>query len=230
MMRWLLTLVVATLAVPVSAGENEAEKLFRQMEKKVKGAKTLQIRFEMAISVLGIEGNLKGTASFGESDKARLEAKGTIAGQEVDALGVATGTKIHLLERGSKDGKTLDSPKGLGIYFRGVVPRVGLGAALEDQDALADLPNVDDRYKISDFKLGGKEKIGDAETRIVEYAVLIKGKDKGTAKLWINTKTHLPAKLQIRAGVGGADIEITETYTEVTIDGKLDDKLFEAPK
>jgi cephalosporin-C deacetylase-like acetyl esterase len=46
-MRWLLTVTVAALAVPAYAGENDAEKLFRQMETKIHKAKTLQVRFDV---------------------------------------------------------------------------------------------------------------------------------------------------------------------------------------
>ena len=93
-------------------------------------------------------------------------------------------------------------------------------------------PKVAELFAVSDFKLGDKEKVAGAETRIVEYTMLktkAKPKDeKWVAKVWINTKTYLPAKLEQK--VFDFDIKVSETYTEFVIDGKLDSKLFEIPK
>jgi hypothetical protein len=46
-MRWLLTLaLLALMTWPTAAQENEAEKLFRELEQKVRAAKTLEVRFD----------------------------------------------------------------------------------------------------------------------------------------------------------------------------------------
>jgi outer membrane lipoprotein-sorting protein len=229
-MRWLLTVTVGVLATPVFAGENDAEKLFRQMEKKVKAAKTIQIRFDLTLKFFGADGTLKGTSVFGEADKLRLDAKGSMAGQNIEVTAIGDGTKMHLIDREKAQTKVEDSPKGVGGYFRAVLPRIGIFSGIEDASKGKELPNVDEYFKVSDFKLGAKEKVGNAETRLVEYTVLFRGKDKGSVKVWINTKSTLPAKLEIRAEAGGVTIEILETYTEYALDGKLDAKLFEAPK
>jgi outer membrane lipoprotein-sorting protein len=229
-MRWLLTMTVGALATPVFAGENDAEKLFRQMEKKVKASKTIQIRFELTMMFFGTDATLKGTMVFGEADKLRLDAKGSMGGKDINVTAIGDGTKMHLIDREKSDTKVESSPKGVGDYFRAVLPRIGIFSGIEDASRGKDLPNVDEYFKVSDFKLGAKEKVGTAETRVVEYTVLFRGKDKGSVKVWINTKTSLPAKLQIRAEAGGITIEITETYTEYALDGKLDAKQFEAPK
>ncbi len=50
-MRWLLTLaLLALVAWPAAAQQNEAEKLFRSMEQKIRTVKTLQLRFDATIT------------------------------------------------------------------------------------------------------------------------------------------------------------------------------------
>jgi hypothetical protein len=102
---------------------------------------------------------------------------------------------------------------------RGDVPKKG-----------QELANVNDVFKVSDFKLGAKEKVAGAEAQVVEYAVVLKGVVKGSAKMWINTQTTLPAKLEMRLIGNGLLFVLSETYTEYTLDGKLDAKLFGEPK
>src|SRR5580700_4843660 len=96
MMRWLLTVTVAALAVPAYAGENEAEKLFRQMEKKVNAAKTASIRFDATITFFGMDGTIKGTAVFGEGDKMRIDADVAFMGKNTKANVIGDGTKVYL--------------------------------------------------------------------------------------------------------------------------------------
>ena len=45
-MRWIFLVPGLLLAAPAAAQENEAEKLFRTMEKKVRAAKSLEVVFE----------------------------------------------------------------------------------------------------------------------------------------------------------------------------------------
>ena len=92
------------------------------------------------------------------------------------------------------------------------------------------MANVNDDFKVSDFKLGAKEKVAGAEVQVVEYAAMLKGALKGSAKMWINTQTHLPAKLETRLIAQGLAFVLSETYTEFALDGKLDEQLFAEPK
>ncbi len=114
-------------------------------------------------------------------------------------------------------------------------------------------------FKSSNFKLGPKDKLGDIEAQIIEYTVLVEGRTAERldpvgpkvslwaggpmfgfplkdpveipVKLWIDTKASVPAKLEIRwaPAVAKSDSELTETL-RFTINGKVDEKLFEPPK
>jgi outer membrane lipoprotein-sorting protein len=229
-MRWLLTMAVAAVAVPAYAGENDAEKLFRQMEKKIQTAKTVQVRFDATISIFGMGGSIKGTAVHGDGDNMRVDADVAFADKKTKATLIGNGTKVFTKDSEKPAIDTKDSPKGLGNYLRSVLPRVGVFPGLDEITKGNELPKIDDIFKVSDFKLGAKEKVGSAETRVVEYTVLVRGKDKAAAKVWINTQTNLPAKLELRMESNGIAVELSETYAEFAIDGKVDSKLFEMPK
>jgi outer membrane lipoprotein-sorting protein len=48
-------------------------------------------------------------------------------------------------------------------------------------------------------------------------------------KLWVDTQTNLPVKLAMTGGQAGVS-ELTETYSEFTLDAKVDAKIFQLPK
>src|SRR5690349_2582740 len=83
-MRQLLTLALLALAAwPAAAQENDAEKLYRAMEKKVRAAKTLQLHFDATITGADAKkSNVKGTLVLGEGDKFRAESEGKLFGEE----------------------------------------------------------------------------------------------------------------------------------------------------
>ncbi len=88
-----------------------------------------------------------------------------------------------------------------------------------------------DHFVMSDFKLAGEEKIGERNTQVIQYTITAKGKNPNvlSMKVWLDAKTNLPVKLAMTGG--SSDItDITETYSEFTIDAKVDAKLFELPK
>lgn len=226
-MRWLLTVALTGLAMPALAGDNEAEKLFRQMEKKLQNAKTVQVRFESSLMVQGIPGSIKGRLICGEGNLLRIEASVLLGAQASNATMISDGKKLFAKDTGQAAVDVQDCPKGLGAFCRGILSRVGIVGGLEPLRG-KDTLKVEDVFKLADFKLGAKEKVGKAETQVVDYTVQFEGK-KVLAKMWIDTQTLLPAKLDMR-NQGGPAVELSETYRDYTIDGKVDAKLFEAPK
>src|SRR4051812_12873461 len=93
-MRWLLTLaLLALVAWPAAAQENEAEKLFRALEQKVRTAKTLQLHFNAVITGADAKKwNTKGSMILGEGDKFRAEYESKRFGQEFKFTDVSDGT------------------------------------------------------------------------------------------------------------------------------------------
>ena len=98
-MRWLLTLVLVGVASWSGAAEpNEAEKLFRDMEKKVAAAKTLECVFETKVDGdLRAQMSLKGSVTLGEGDKCYAEVSGEGSGKAFKGSFTSDGMKM--LER-----------------------------------------------------------------------------------------------------------------------------------
>ena len=219
----------------LSAQENEAETLFRSMEQKVRAAKTLQLRFDASITGADAKKwNVKGSLVLGESDQLRAETEGMLFGEESKVTFVSDGTEMKSFGYVKSPGKpkqekteTEKSPKGIGAYFRGALPRDGFFWCLIGMDRRRELAS---QFTMSDFKLAGEEKIGQRNTRVIQYAVKAKGDAHVLSmKVWLDGKTNLPVKLAMTGG--GSDItDISEVYGEFTVDAKVDGNLFKLPK
>ena len=63
---------------------------------------------------------------------------------------------------------------------------------------------------------------------MIQYTVTEKGGGTSSVKMWLDAKTSLPVKLAMTGLQAGIN-DITETYSEFTIDAKVDAKLFKLP-
>jgi outer membrane lipoprotein-sorting protein len=230
-MRWLPALpLLAAAAWPAAAQDNEAEKLFRAMEQKVRSARTVRLRFDLSMAgALGTKGNVKGTLLLGEGDKYRVEMDGTVFGQAVRGTEVSDGTRTAYRDAADpKRDSTEESAKAAGAYFRGTLPKWGFFLCSLNMRRSGDL--TPDAFEMSDFKTSGEEKIGERNAHVIQYTFKEKGaKDPLSMTLWLDAETHLPAKLAITGGKSDWRA-ITETYGEFQIDAKVDAKQFELPK
>jgi outer membrane lipoprotein-sorting protein len=237
-MHWSLTLALLALVTwPAPAEENEAEKLFRNTEQKIQTAKTLQIRFDAIITGADAKmWNIKGTLTLGEGNKLRTECEGKLFGEESKFTVVSDGTDMKSFGYTKAPGQpkqdkneTEKSPKMIGAYFRDSLPGHGFFVSFLNMSSRGKL--APDLIKMSDFKLAGEEKVGERNTQVIQYTATAKGKnaDVLSMKVWLDATTRMPVK-QTMTG-GGSDIsDITETYSEFTVDGNVDAKLFVVPK
>lgn len=237
-MRWSVTFALLALgACPAIAQENEAEKLFRSMEQQIRTAKTLQIHFDAIVTGADTKkGNVKGTLTLGEGDKLRAEAEGKLFGEESKFTLVSDGTDMKSFGYTQAPGKpkqdkneTEKSPKMIGAYFRDALPGHGFFVSFLNMNARSKL--APDHIKLSDFKFAGEEKIGERNTQVIQYTATAKGKSANvlSMKVWLDAKTKMPVKRTMTGG--GSDVtEVTEIYSEFTVDGNVDAKSFVLPK
>ena len=231
-MRWLLVLVVGMLAKSAYAEPNEAEKLFRDMEKKIASSKTLECDFEAKNDSKDKKANIKASLTLGEGNKFHLEGSGEAEGKAFKLVVISDGKKLHVVLDGKAQGKQ-DNPKHSGEIIRASITRAGaftpfflIAAGPMDEDF-----KIDEQFAVSDFKVGKKEKIGDREAQEIQYLLTPKGlKESMSVNVWIDTKTILPLKRVITIPLGGDTVTFTETCSKLTLDPKVDAKKFELPK
>ena len=222
-------LAVVALILPLAQEKNEAEELFKKMEAKVSKAKTL--RAVMTGEMAEAKMKLSGEILLDEGSKVRLEVEGKTDSMTRKGTVVSDGKRMHLKSSGGgagdpPDPAPFDAPSTFGTLIRVSLARAGLLSALEfcdtEEKAKTD---PETGFKVSGLKLGPKEKVGDREAQAVTYTVTRKGRD-AAATLWIDIATHLPLKRALK--VDG--MELTENYSDVKLDEKIDAAKFEVPK
>ncbi|MGH3428321.1 MAG: hypothetical protein ACRDQZ_12270 [Mycobacteriales bacterium] len=228
-----LGLLAAALVPAVQAQENEAEKLFRETEKKVIGAKAVRVVSDDKVNARGIR--LKWTLVFAEGNKCRLDRQYTadlqgLEGKAIKVLTISDGTKLLSVEDGAPRPKE-DVPADLTKMLQGSISRCGLSVQwLTGLDGKKQGFKIDEDFKVTDFVLGDKEKVGEHEAQVVRYNLLLRGKAKLSVSVWLDVKTKLPLKRVTTIPEKGEQITVTETFTQLTLDPKLEPKVFELPK
>jgi outer membrane lipoprotein-sorting protein len=229
-MRWLALLLVFAFVVPVHAQDKEAEKLYRTMEKKISTCKSLQTTFDAEMGMGGLAFKFKGTLRLAEGDKARIEMDLNFMEKQMKMLMVSDGKTMYTKQ--DDQVQTTEKPGESGKdMLGGCVARIGLGSAFmvmgtrpgEKKEKF----DLDKELPVRDFKLGAREKIGEANAQVVEYTVTATGQ-QFKVSVWIDVQTSLPLKRTMTADKDG--VRFTESYSAFTIDGRLDPKMFEIPK
>jgi RNA polymerase sigma factor (sigma-70 family) len=212
--------------------ENEAEKLFRAMEKKLVNAKSLKVTWDLQGEFGGgdepgepIPIKFKGVCNIAAGDKARAECDGDLAGKAHKILVVSDG--VDLAERQTDEARERPkaTPEGFNKNGSAVLARVG---AFMTTCWLGHGDATEEKLPVSDFKFGAKETVGKTETQVIEYSVSLDGNQNLFMKLWINTKTTLPVKRQSRPD-GKKAGTMVEIYTEFALDSRMEAKLFQLP-
>src|SRR5262249_3330156 len=117
-------------AVAWAGGDNEAEKLFRQLEKKIRAAKAVRIVADITGSAKGTDVKFHIEMTLAEGNKARVKMKGEVkkegGDEKLGAELVSDGTNLRMSETTS--GKTKDdkAPEGFSQKLALLVGRVGL--------------------------------------------------------------------------------------------------------
>jgi outer membrane lipoprotein-sorting protein len=228
------------LVMVVNADEgNDAEKAYQEMAVKISKAKAFECTFEVKNE--GTRTNMKGTMALVEGNKLRFEMEGENNGRSMTILLVSDGLKTVTVRNKEVTPKA-EPPKNLTEGTLAAVSRCGSMLSLfvvmnfiaKDGEKPKTI-DVNTFMPISDIKFGKKESLDGKETQIIEYTLSVSEegnpkKDLMKCKVWIDTKTLLPVK-RIQTSESNKDkITITEIYSKVAIDGKIDAKAFELPK
>jgi outer membrane lipoprotein-sorting protein len=239
-MRWTTLAALLLLAAPAYGQENDAEKLYRAMEKKIETAKSVHLVFETQLAGEAGKGEFKGNLHVAEGFKVRFEIDGKIVGNALKLLIISDGKltyskmndKAETNDNSTNKEESEKWEKGLGLTARvGLVSSLfQVGTFQKKGDPKRD-PHIDKLLPVNDFKLGAKEKIGAQETQVVHYTVKLGDGPLAKATVWIDTKTQLPIKRELIEQLDGKEgPRTTETYSTFTVNAKADPKLFELPK
>jgi outer membrane lipoprotein-sorting protein len=235
MRMWLAPLLLA--AMVGADNDKDAEKAFQEMSATLTKAKSFACTFEMKMDAPDGKGSFKGSLAVAPGNKVRIEMKGEGGGKTMDLLVVSDGAKSVAVDD-KKTQPIRDTPKNMAKNFLTGMARGGIFAPMflaVEAVAEGEKPgetNVEEMLKVSDFKLGKKEKVDDKEALAIEYVLTAAsaGGEKLSTTVWVDAKTHVPLKRSLTAKVGDKQLTVTETYSKVEVDGKLDAKTFELPK
>jgi hypothetical protein len=239
-MRWLTLLIVLCLAAPARGQENDAEKLFRAMEKKVRAAKAAHVDYVAEVVRKTQTIKFKGSLDQTKDNRGRLEvfsdAKGKMA---ENMLMISDGKWLYSRIDGEADvEKNAPHIKDSGKTTPALLARLGVipgiftaSKLLADGARLKEPFDVDQIIPAKGFKLGTKEAEGARVFQRVNYVVEIKiAKAPVKASVWIDVETHLPWERTLEFEADSDVRSIAEYYPVFALDGKIDDKLFEIPK
>lgn len=217
---------------------NEAEQVFRRMEAKVIAAKTIECQFEVQTKAEKKDIVLKGTLLLDEGRKVRIDVAEEQDGKTTKGTLVSDGKTMAAVGTLPTKRAAETAPPWLAGATRAALVRASLtvptdffvrGSAANYLEFLW----VNGAFRLSDFKLGKKEKVGEREAQIVEYQMVLVFRTYNVpvaVQLWIDTKTGLPLKRVLTVGMGERKMTMTESYSKFTLDGKIDPKQFELPK
>ncbi len=214
---------------------SDAEKLYRAMEKKVRGAKSLRVALdgETDSQDINIKGTVKATIYATQGNKSRMEIDLEMDGKAEKLLFLTDG-KAHYTKQGDK-GTVDPNPKKAeqeGKLVPVMIARIGLTGTWMMAHAVAGEEkeiDLDKDAPVTNFKLGAKEMVGDKTAQVVTCKLDFDG-TSAKMSVWIDTKTHQPLKRVVAVDQDGQMLRITESYTTFAIDPKLEPKLFEIPK
>jgi outer membrane lipoprotein-sorting protein len=213
---------------------NEAEKLFRAMEKKIDAAKAVQVTFDIEMKGKGREGKYKGSLLFTKDNKARLKMTGKERGKKVTREMISDGKQLKAAEVPETFDLATEeaTPTDLHRRLSTLVSRPGLRGY--SFILLSDAPvrgpvDVMSLFCVADFKAGAAQKVGGRDAKVVTYKATMETQDAGRYKVtvWIDAKTLLPLKRLIVPE--GLRERITEIYN-FKLNPKVDAKTFELPK
>jgi outer membrane lipoprotein-sorting protein len=206
---------------------NEAEKLYKQMEDKLAKAKSITLNFEVGPAAENQKRLFKGSLIVAEGNKLRFTYRGNIEEKAEEVTTISDGKKWMILPAVPElEQKEIPPPKDLEGTIRKALCQQGMmlsGLIIATPDGFGP-------WRVSHFKLGKKEKVGDRQAQAVEYRLRAKDDEPVTVVVWIDVETKVPLKRLFAMKGEGKDMSVTETYRDVKLDGKIDPKKFELPK
>ncbi len=226
-------------SVPASAPAQdggEAEKLLGAVEERFTRPKTIRLRFELQVEVRGKAAfALKGTVAVAADDRVSVQADRESFGKKDRMTLTSDGKELRLTDAGAAEAKvkTVPTPKGLSRAFAAILGRVDLFNGITflrlDDGRVREL-KPDALFRVLNVQSGGREKVEGRGARLLTYAVALPGSRPLAVSLWVDPVTRLPLKRVTVFSNGAGSSTVTETYSEIRLNEKLDPRQFGLPK
>lgn len=237
-MRWLFAVMMVAVAGPAWAQDAAAEKLFKDLEKTLRDAKTLRMAATIVSDNKAQKAEFKfdGVITMGEGDLLCSKITGDLPGAGKIVFEVTCdGKEIDTRTTPVGKPRSMPAPQGFGTLMRSLLARGGAIVVVGMQPLPLDRKSEpDDVLKVKDYKMVGKEMLGQRETVVISFVVTDadnKRPDPATVTLWLDSKTKLPVQRKIEPmGPAGGPAVIVETISEFVINQPVDAKLFVIPK
>lgn len=237
--------IALALLLPLQAASTP-EDLHRRMEKTLEAAKSLDLKITTKAR-WGLEGKDLGADLVSriqiQGARLRFESSGSIGvvdGKEGKKLSIdlVSGDKrLRMRSTGTELKEALDgaSPKGLpGRILSGMLRTNAIFLPdMLGEDFMADGGTfVDQQADPSGFRDDGREKLGGRAAVRIRYLLTLEAEGYASQsyriRLWIDEKTGLPLKREIRPEAEESEDLIVETF-ETDLDARIDPKRFEIP-
>ena len=215
-------LLAATLLLPQA--KNEAEELFKKMEEKILQSKTIQAKVKGSLEGGKIDVTVDVLA--GEANRGRVDVEMKAMGSTRTFGSISDGKTMQTTAAEGMKMAPAATPETFGALIRKSLAIMGGLSATEAFSPGQSKANPETAYKVSEFVLGPKGKVGEIEAQMVQYKVATKYDTDITMMVWIDPKTNLPVKRSIVTKTKSGE----ETYPELKIDEKIDAAKFEHPK
>jgi outer membrane lipoprotein-sorting protein len=244
---WMAAAVPAFGQAQKPSGDERAKHLFQKMEDRLASVKTLDsslvIIAQISEGTQTKQFDLVGSLTVADGDRVHIELKKKTADAD-DLPGVpfqrmiSDGKRMLVQDSGMPKPMIHDKlPENFKTEILTELARSGFFLPTLPLPPVEATDNKD-RFPVSEFKLGPKEKIGDRETQRLDYRFDVKGQKEPSgedaplrASVWIDLKTTLPLKRVITWKFMGAQaMAVTENYEKLVTDEKPDTAKFEIPE
>ncbi len=224
---------ILALVVAQPAGADDARAVFDRMERTVLACKTLHVRADLP-DLGGKDVTARLVVARGNKMRLELGVPATAGGRRT-ATTVSDGALLRT--PGAVPRRDDAAPARLTDIALAAVTRGGIwltlypvlehptpSAGYKDFDRDRDLP-------VSAFRLGRREPVAGREAQEVGYVLRHQGEDLAVS-VWVDVRTHLPLRRVVRdpSGAGPAGVVLTEAYTRVGVDEKVEGTEFELPR
>jgi outer membrane lipoprotein-sorting protein len=242
-----LGILAPVFALSASAQDADAEKIYRDLEKRILAAKAHQVETSYAFG----KQKAKTEMVITQDNKFRMKITGQLQEKPKSSFELvsdgedlkSTGASLSVMPSGLPSiqaGGKSEWPTPMNFHETVSVINVRAGAwySVFGMPYLAtggfgeklDADGRGSKIQAYNFKLLADEKIGDQDAKVITYRFGdgSAGRDNADIKLWIGAKSQLPLKRTFV--MESQSISVTETYLQFKLDPKLDAKHFDFAK